>query len=258
MKKVWSTNNQSLYLFIKIKCNGQKMFRVFAHDNKPNSNYADRNIKVNGERVIYFSLPTTPKALIVECYNMSNPKDEDFEIVFEQKDLLGYNVFLDADTRSFLKLATPFAQICGFEKASPKGRISSRGEFKIRFYDVIRDAKTNQPLGTPARIGHSTGIIDVAKIKFAPMTVAMRMIILLHEFSHKYKNPKIGLKINNEIGADLNALYIYLGLGYSKIDALYVYANIFLKAQSPENMDRMRKIQEYITNFEAQKYASKL
>lgn len=258
MKKAWATYNQSLYLFIKIKCKGRQVFRVFAHENKPNSNYADRIIKVDGERTIYFSLPVTPKALLVECYNVNNPKDKNFEIIFEQKDLLGYNIALDQDTVNFLKLATPFSQICGFEKATTNGRIMSKGKFKIRFYDIIRDAKTNKPIGTPSRIGHSTGIIDVAKIKFDPMTIAMRMIILLHEFSHKYKNPKIGLEINNEIGADLNALYIYLGLGFSKVDALYVYANIFLKAQSPENMQRMRKIQEYITDFEAQKYASKL
>ncbi len=258
MKKAWATNNKSLYLFIKIKCKGRRTFKVLTFENKANSKYADRTIKVENERVIFFSLPVTPKALVVECFDINNPSNDDFEVIFEEKDLLGYNIALDRETNDFLKLATPFAQVCGFEKATSKGRIMSNKEFKIRFYDVIRDLKTNKVLGTPARIGHTTGIIDVAKIKFDPMTVAMRMIILLHEFSHKYKNPKIGLEINNEIGADLNALYIYLGLGFSKVDALYVYANIFLKAQSKENLNRMRKIREYIANFEAQKYATKL
>jgi ferritin len=80
-------------------------------------------------------------------------------------------------------------------------------------------------------------------------------MILLHEFSHKYKNPKIGLKISDEVGADINALYIYLGLGFSKIDAICVYANVFLKAQTPSNIDRMRKINDYINKFENQEFA---
>ena len=85
----------------------------------------------------------------------------------------------------------------------------------------------------------------------------MRLIILLHEFSHKYKNPKIGLEINDEIGADINALYIYLGLGFSKIDAICVFANVFLKAQTKGNIERMRKIMDYIQKFENQEFAKR-
>jgi hypothetical protein len=83
----------------------------------------------------------------------------------------------------------------------------------------------------------------------------MRIAILLHEFSHKYKNPKIGLEIGNEIGADINALYIYLGLGFSKIDAICVFGQVFLKAQTPGNQARMRKIMDYINKFENQEFA---
>jgi len=83
----------------------------------------------------------------------------------------------------------------------------------------------------------------------------MRLMILLHEFSHKYKNPKIGLEISNELGADINALYIYLGLGFSKIDAICVFAKVFLGAQTDSNLDRMRKINDYIRKFENQEFA---
>ena len=83
----------------------------------------------------------------------------------------------------------------------------------------------------------------------------MRMGILLHEYSHKYKNPKMGLEISNEIGADINALYIYLGLGWSKVDIITVFAKVFLKAQTEGNIKRMRKIMEYIEKFENQEFA---
>ena len=97
-------------------------------------------------------------------------------------------------------------------------------------YHAIKDYATGNVISTPARIGHQTGIIEVAYSKFKNYTIPMRIDILLHEFSHKYKNPKIGLEISNEIGADINALYIYLGLGFSKIDAICVFGNVFLKA----------------------------
>ena len=87
-------------------------------------------------------------------------------------------------------------------------------------------------------------------------TIAMRMIILLHEFSHKYKNPLMNLPISDEIGADLNALYLYLGCGFSKVDAIFVFANVFLKAQTQSNLERMNKIMEYIKKFENEEYAN--
>ena len=117
------------------------------------------------------------------------------------------------------------------------------------------DYATGNAVNTPARIGHKTGIIEVAKSKFDRYTVPMRVMILLHEFSHKYRNPKIGLPIAHESGADVNGLYLYLGVGFSKVDAICVFANVFLKAQTDSNIQRMRKIQEYIQKFENQEYA---
>jgi hypothetical protein len=147
----------------------------------------------------------------------------------------------------------------GFTQASPNGSLfaTQNEKFKIVYFPVIRDFMSGKVHNTPARIGHQSGKIEVAKAKFDGYTIPMRLIILLHEFSHKYKNPKIGLKIEDEFGADINALYIYLGLGFSKIDAICVFANVFLKAQSDGNIARMRKIMNYIQRFENGEYAQK-
>jgi ferritin len=67
----------------------------------------------------------------------------------------------------------------------------------------------------------------------------------------------MGLDITDETGADINALYIYLGLGFSKIDAICVFANVFLKAQTKGNIERMRKIMDYIQKFENQEFAKR-
>lgn len=253
-----NSDNRKFCLYITIKCKGKKTFRCAAGDNKPFSKYADRTINVDGERTIYFSFPISPLALRLIVCNVADKNDKDFEVYIEERPLKDYAVWLDDKTVDFLKLGLYFSQVCGFEAADAKGRkfATSNDEFKIRYYPVIRDVQSGRPMSTPARIGHNSGIIDVSKAKFDKMTVAMRVCILLHEYSHKYRNPEMDLPIKDEVGADINGLYIYLGLGFSKVDAIYVYANVFLKAQTPGNIDRMRKIMEYIKRFENQEIAS--
>jgi len=257
-KQELNSNNEQFSLVITIKTKGEKTFRVWAEDlDKVNSKYADRVVKVNGDRKIFFSFPVSPKKLFFAVVNKDNLQDTDFEVSLIQTPLKKYNIWLDDNTKSFLKLAIPFSQVCGFENASPQGRIfkSKDNKFTIKFFDIIKDYATGKIMNTPARIGHQSGRIEVSKVKFDKYTIPMRMAILLHEFSHVYKNPKIDLEISNEIGADINALYIYLGLGFSKIDAITVYAKVFLKAQTKGNVERMRKIMDYINKFENEDFA---
>lgn len=252
----YQSDNRHFCLYINIKCKGTKTFRVGASDyGKKFSLYADRQIVVNGERTIYFSFPVSPKALTVVVVDVQNPKGADFEVTLTEGPLKTYNTWLDGETRDFLDLLIPFCQVCGFKRATPQGVAYDHDQFQIRYYDVIRNPMNNTPMTTPARIGHKSGKIDISKARYDHFTFPMRVMIGLHEFSHKYKNPKIGLEIENEVGADINALYIYLGLGFSKIDAICVFANVFLKAQTPQNIERMRKINEYIQKFENQEFA---
>lgn len=257
--KQYQSDNRAFRLYVTITCTGKKKFRTWAEDyGKKNSKYADREIVVDSKRTIFFSFPVSPKMLFVGVLNSEIPQDKDFQVELMEAPLETYNIWLDNTTDDFVKLALQFSQICGFTSANSQGRIfkTSDNKYNIRFLDVIRD-ENGQPLNTPARVGHKTGVIEVAKAKFDGYTVPMRMIILLHEFSHKYKNPKIGLEISNEIGADINALYIYLGLGFSKIDAICVFANVFLKAQTKGNVERMRKIMDYTQRFENQEFAER-
>lgn len=254
--QIYSSDNKKFALYLTITCSGTKKFRVWAEDyGKRNSKYADREVVVEGKRTIFFNFPVSPKEIFIGCLNSQNLKDKEFEVTLIEGKLNTYNIWLDQDTKDFLKLCIPFSQTCGFEQAGDNGRIINAGnQFNIRYFNVIKD-QNGSAMNTPARIGHKSGIIEVAKAKFDKYTVPMRVVILLHEFSHKYKNPKMGLEISNEIGADINALYIYLGLGFSKIDAICVFANVFLKAQTPANIERMRKIMEYIQKFENQEFA---
>jgi hypothetical protein len=258
MQKIWETDNRQLTLAVSIKCAGTCRFRVIAQDLKPFSTYVDREIEVEGYRTIELKLPVTPKKMRIDVVILG-ASSTDFLVGIEEKPLVTYNIYLDNEVKEFLNLCVPFCQTAGWQQASPGGRIYTKGDetFKIKFFPVIKDYMSGVVLNTPARIGHRTGIIEVSQDSFKKYTFAMRMIIMLHEFSHKYRNQKIGLPISHESGADVNALYIYLGLGFSKVDAIYVFANVFLKAQTDGNIRRMRKIMDYITKFENEEFAHK-
>jgi hypothetical protein len=75
------------------------------------------------------------------------------------------------------------------------------------------------------------------------------MAILLHEFSHKYMNPKIGREISDEISADINALNIYLSLGYPYIEAQYAFLKVFRGANNPFNKKRYLILDDFIKKF---------
>ncbi len=261
MHQLYDSDNQPMTLYITIECDGSKRFRVWAEEyGKRNSKYAEREINVEGKRTIFFNLPITPKQLFLACKNVSNINDKDFKVSIIKAPLKEYDIYKDADSKEFLNFAIAFSKTCGYVEPNVRGTIfqPKDSKFRIKYFPVIVDYASGRRIGTPARIGHNTGIIEVAKCKFDKYTIPMRVIILLHEFSHKYRNPKIGLPISNEFGADINALYIYLGTGFSKIDAICVFAKVFLKAQSDENIKRLRKIQDYIQRFENQEYAKRI
>ena len=114
----------------------------------------------------------------------------------------------------------------------------------------ILDKKTNKLLTTPARIGHNTGVIEVSKNKFLQYTVPMRLIILLHEFAHKYLNPHIDRPISYESGADIQGLYVYLGKGWSPYEAHKTFLQVFKNANNEPNHKRYKIINDFISRYE--------
>ena len=256
MEQICETENNALSLVVAIKCTGKCRFRVIASALEVNSKYADRTIEVSGFREIYLSFPTSPDKVKVVVQPLD--KTIDYLVDIKEKPLKTYQIYQDAEVKKFVAMAQKFTAQSGTAPATTQGRFfrTKDGYFNFKYFPFIVDQ--GKVSSTPARIGHNSGIIEISKMHFDKYTIPMRMIILLHEFSHKYRNPKIDLDISNEVGADLNALYIYLGLGYSKVDAIFVFANVFLKAQSNGNLQRMRKIMDYIDRFEKQEFAKVL
>jgi hypothetical protein len=244
--------------------------RVITFDrDKPFTKYSDRSIQVNGDRTIYLTFPNSPKFMILQIeevgaggvqtnnwkligYNAAGGRLLPYQLIKIRK----CDVWMDEETRAFVTFAELFAKNAGFLVNGMYKDDS--GKFTIDFQDFIVDKESGMMVNTPARIGHKSGIIHVARQIFQDFTVPQRFMILMHEFSHKYINPKFGKGIGNEFAADINALYVYLGLGYPPIDARTVYLKVFNQdGVDPQlSLKRYKYINNFINGFKDNKMAS--
>jgi hypothetical protein len=258
MQTIWDSNNQQATIYVNINCKKETTFRVYACDGlQPNSFYADRifTAKPGGAR-IFMSFPITPLKMVLGCIDNNNKSNEDFEISLEQRPLRKYTCWFTQEESDFIQLAENFSAICGYKMPPLDGKLYSYAGFNIKYSPVILDR--GKVINTPARVGHKSGLIEVSAKSFKRYTIPMRMMILLHEFSHKFQNPNNGFEIGNEFGADLFGLRLYLSLGYSKIDAICVFNKVFLTADTKQNDLRSRKINDYIDRFEREEFAKRI
>jgi hypothetical protein len=254
------SNYHSFQLNVTIQTKQLSRIRIVALDpNKPASKYVDRVGKLSGKRTFELKFPVSPKKLKVVIFNVANGnlpygEDDSFSIVdMKVEKLPTYDVWWNKETQNFYNFAVEFSQNAGILSAGdtkPHIYRSDDGKFTIDYYNNIIDKKTNKMLTTPARIGHNTGIIEVSKNKFMQYTIPMRLIILLHEFSHKYLNPKIDKPISYETGADIQGLYVYLGKGWSPYEAHKTFLQVFRNANNEPNHKRYKIINDFIAKYE--------
>lgn len=258
----YPTNKLPHTVVVGISTSGPQKFRFEALDpQKPNTYYINHVGHVNGYREFELRFPTAPDNIILNIYNTATgnyteDQDPTFRLTkFEAVKLKTHPIWLTPKDRSFIKFAQHFSESASIKTATlqdgtPSIYRSDDAQFVIDYYDVIYDRKLKQVINTPARIGHETGIIEASKNAFVQYTIPMRMIILLHEYSHKYKNPKNGLPIGSETGADIAALMMYLSLGYSPLEAHQAFLYVFNEANNEMNHKRYLIISDFIKRFE--------
>lgn len=268
MQRIFPSNKKAFTLVLDIQTNRPRKIRVEAvAKGKPFTFYYKTVGDVNGFRKYELLFPLSPNELDVRIYDANFKCYSDYVkyadaavknsiqvVKTEVLPLKTTPIWLSENDRSFIEFAEKFAENCGIysgtnHDGTPSIYRSNDGKFTIDYYDKIRDRKTKQFVNTPARIGHQTGVIEVSKKDFMRYTVPMRMVILLHEYSHKWKNPDCGLKIENESGADVNALMMYLSLGYSPIEAYQAFLYVFNGANNKVNHDRYKIIKDFISKF---------
>ena len=105
-------------------------------------------------------------------------------------------------------------------------------------------------LTTPARISRSSGVIEVSKYIIRDYSVPMIIVMLLHEYAHKFKNKEYGKKESNELTADLIACHIALNLGFDPYEVRQAFIAVFSNKDTELNRKRMAAIKEFISIFQ--------
>lgn len=208
--------------------------------------YLDRWKTINGSEDLELRLPVTPEKVLImispEKGNNSIKVDKLIKHPLKQYVQCcrkGYRV------KEFIRFAQQFSE--NAQSLSVGTYYSDGGHFRIDYLPVIKEK--GRPITTPARISNKTGRIEISKKHFIKDTVAMRMAILLHEYSHFNLNQIQ----QDEIEADLNALKIYLGLGYPVIEAHKSFLRVFKSHPSHENKERYEYLKTFIDNFDKMK-----
>lgn len=250
------TRYEEFTLLIKVKTDKPEKIHLKVSDaDQKNTVFTDRWKTVNGECSFYVRMPVSGKISLINLYNEKvgqHKEDNSFEVVEIKKIPLEKRLdvldFSNNDLRSFINFCTRFCFNAGILSSGTYK--SSDGRFKIEYLPTIISSKSGKELQTPARINKDNGVIQVSQKKFVPDTVAMRMAILLHEYSHFYVNKDI----DNESEADLNGLLIYLGLGYPRFEGHEAYLKTFISTPTEMNKVRYDKIKSFIDNFEKNNY----
>lgn len=252
------TNKVPISLVLGIRTSEPEIIVINVSDKKKkNTVYINQFSRVDGYREFNLNLPLSPQAAVITVYNANSrgasDRNSSFRIEkFKTENLQQCPIRMKDNTLSFVELAEFFSKNAGILSSgtsTPSIYRSNDGLFQIDYYNQIIDKKSGRALSTPARIGHTSGVIEVSARDFVGYTVPMRMIILLHEYSHKYLNPSINKPIAYETGADINALNIYLALGYSPKEAHYAFLKVFSDANNPDNKKRYLILNDFVNKY---------
>jgi len=246
------TKFEELTLVVKVYTYKPTNIRIKVIDaDQPNTTFTNRTRIIEGESSFYVRMPVSSDNVLVYVYNEDNGnllsgQDNTFVVDSVTKELLEKKIdvidMANPYIKSFITFATKFCYNAG---SLPTGNYQSDDKtFVIKYLPTIEDNGKEQT--TPARIDIDSGIIEISKKQFIDYTIPNRMAILLHEFSHVYLNDNV----DDEVEADLNALLIYLGLGYPRVEAFEVFAAAFKNSPSKLNQMRYDKIVSFIDNFE--------
>lgn len=246
------TDFKEFTLAVKVTTARPYPIRIIMKDTEvANLEFTNRYKTVNGDYTFLIRLPVTGREakLIIyneEIGNIPSLSDNTFKVrAFDWLPLEKKLDVIDFDPKikSFVNFATRFCYNAG--ALAPNNYISKDRQFLIEYLPVIAD-NMGRVINTSARISKDTGVIQVSQDKFIPMTFPMRMAILLHEFAHFNLNANI----DNEVEADLNALTIYLGLGYPRIEAHEAWLTAFIGMPTVQNEERYNILKKFIDDFD--------
>lgn len=225
-------------------------------DNTKHRVFTNRYKTVRGSETFYVRMPVSPSKALITVYDEGRgnvPQEQEPNLRVVDIERIPLHKKLDAvdvknsQIRSFIRFAESISYYLPTMKANQMYESPDK-----KFFLNLKDGfygKNGKRISTPARVNTKTGVIEIDKECMLAMTVPMRMAILLHEFSHFYLNDNIA----DETEADLNALLIYLGLGYPRIEAHQAFLETFNDSPSDGNANRYEIINQFIKDFDKNK-----
>ena len=247
------TNYSECCIVIKVKTFSPEQICIVVEDaEQANTMFTNRICTVKGDDCFYVNLPVCGHKTLIHIFNEKNGNvgiglDDTFLVksisILPLEKTLHRIDYSNPYMKSFINFATRFSYNAGWLQDGVY--VSDDKVFEIIYNNQIMDNDT-QVSETPARIEIDTGIIELSREKFVPMTVPNRVAILLHEFAHIFVNENM----DDEVEADLNALNIYLSLGYPRIEAFEVFTQTFMDTPSDENKNRFDYIKNFIDDFD--------
>jgi hypothetical protein len=252
LKYFANTENKPANILVGLKVRKPMKVRIRAIDpNKKGACYIDRYMTIKDSQDFEIRLPQSPKKLLIliDSPDSSDRGQTENSIRLTKLEKIKLNQYLpclaDEKTKIFIKLAKEFTENAGI--LSPGRYTSDNKKFIIDYLPVI--VEKGKELTTPARISNSTGRMEISARYFRSMSIPMRMAILLHEYSHFYMNEIQ----KDEIEADLNALTIYLSMGYPVIEAHKAFLETFEKHPTGTNKERYTYLKTFIDNWDSMK-----
>lgn len=223
--------------------------RLSVFDSETKRLYIDRSLRLFSNEKVRVKLPIAPDRLTVELIDKNLPRTQCVFRIDEIKVQPDTKcpVELTEDDKRFVRFVKWFACESSRLEAGEKGTLYQSDGFTILYVDrIIEDG---EELTTPARISKDAGVIQVSKIRTIDFTVPMLIVMLLHEYAHKFKNEQYGKKESNELTADIIACHMALNLGFDDNEVLHCFEEVFAKKNTRLNKKRMAAIKEFIAIF---------
>ena len=244
-----NTDRKATNILLGLHCAETTKVRIRAIDPyKYGAVYIDRTATFQGDKEFEIRLPQSPKKLLIKVMEVGQKNGNSVQVLNLEKVELPQHLPCLADKKvdSFIKFAKEFCENAGILSA---GRYQSDDrKYTIDYLpQIIHEGKK---LSTPARISNKNGRIEISAKYYREMSIPMRMAILCHEFSHFYLNEVQ----RDEIEADLNALTLYMGMGYPIIEAHKAFLETFDKSPSETNKERYVYLKTFIDNFDTLKH----
>jgi hypothetical protein len=248
-----SNYDEFIFKVVVATTSPQKIRIVLKDADYKNTVFTDRYHVVNGSYTFYIRVPVSGKNSILDIYNddignILSLSDSTFKLVqavalpLEKRyDCIDIT---DRYLNSYIKFCTRFCFNAGHLLSG--NYTSNDGIYTIQYLPTIV-GDDGIEVNTCARISRDNGLIQVSQKKFVDMTVPMRMAIMLHEFSHFYVNDNM----DDEIEADLNAMVIYLCLGYPRIEAMQAFTEAFDNAATEQNVERVQIVSDFLKEFDS-------